>query len=30
MRQVQPLEPCTARGSIVSTPRGVLYTSYNG
>ena len=30
MRQVQPLEPCTAQGSIVSTPNGVLYTSYNG
>ena len=30
MRQVQPLEPCTAQGSIVSTPQGVLYTSYNG
>ena len=30
MRQVQPLEPCTAQGSIVSTPDGVLYTSYNG
>jgi len=30
MRQVQPVEPCTAQGSIVSTPQGVLYTSYNG
>ena len=30
LRQVQPLEPCTAQGSIVSTPTGVLYTSYNG
>lgn len=30
LRQVQPLEPCTAQGSIVSTPNGVLYTSYNG
>jgi hypothetical protein len=30
MRQVQPLEPCTSQGSIVSTPMGVLYTSYNG
>lgn len=30
LRKVQPLEPCTAQGSIVSTPSGVLYTSYNG
>ena len=30
LRQVQPLEPCTSQGSIVSTPQGVLYTSYNG
>ena len=30
LRQVQPLEPCTAQGSIVSTPQGVIYTSYNG
>ena len=30
LRQVQPIEPCTAQGSIVSTPQGVLYTSYNG
>jgi hypothetical protein len=30
LRKVQPLEPCTAQGSIVSTPHGVLYTSYNG
>lgn len=29
-RQVQPVEPCTAQGSIVSTPKGVLYTSNNG
>ena len=30
LRQVQPLEPCTSRNSIVSTPNGVLYTSNNG
>jgi hypothetical protein len=30
LRQVQPIEPCTSQGSIVSTPQGVLYTSYNG
>ena len=30
LRKVQPVEPCTAQGSIVSTPNGVLYTSYNG
>jgi hypothetical protein len=30
LRQVQPLEPCTSRLSIVSTPKGVLYTSNNG
>lgn len=30
LRQVQPIEPCTAQGSIVSTPNGVLYTSNNG
>jgi hypothetical protein len=30
LRQVQPLEPCTSQGSIVSTPQGVLYTSNNG
>ena len=29
-RQVQPLEPCTSKNSIVSTPNGVLYTSNNG
>jgi hypothetical protein len=27
---IQPLEPCTARNSIVSTPAGVLYSSPNG
>ena len=30
LRQVQPLEPCTSQGSIVSTPGGVMYTSNNG
>jgi hypothetical protein len=30
VRKVNPLEPCTAPGSIVSTPNGVLYTSNNG
>lgn len=30
LRKVQPLEPCTCQGSIVQTPRGVLYASYNG
>jgi len=30
LRQVQPLEPCTSKQSIVSTPNGVLYTSNNG
>jgi hypothetical protein len=30
LRKVQPIEPCTASKSIVSTPNGVLYTSYNG
>jgi hypothetical protein len=30
LRQVQPLEPCTSRRSIVSTQQGVLYTSNNG
>jgi hypothetical protein len=27
---IQPLEPCTSRNSIVSTPNGVLYSSPNG
>ena len=30
LRKVQPLEPCTSQGSIVSTPQGVVYTSNNG
>jgi hypothetical protein len=30
LRKVQPVEPCTAQGSIVSSPQGVIYTSYNG
>jgi hypothetical protein len=30
LRKVQPLEPCTSSGSIVSSPNGVLYTSNNG
>jgi hypothetical protein len=30
LRKVQPLEPCTSQGSIVSTSAGVFYTSYNG
>lgn len=30
LRQIQPLEPCTSRRSIVSSPNGVLYTSNNG
>lgn len=30
LAKVQPLEPCTSRNSIVSTPNGVLYSSPNG
>lgn len=30
LAKIQPLEPCTSRNSIVSTPNGVLYSSPNG
>jgi hypothetical protein len=30
LRKVNPLEPCTAPGSIASSPNGVLFTSQNG
>jgi hypothetical protein len=30
LRKVAPIEPCTAPGSIVNSPNGVLYTSNNG
>jgi hypothetical protein len=30
LRKINPIEPCTAPGSIVSTPNGVVYTSHNG
>jgi hypothetical protein len=30
LAMIQPLEPCTSRNSIVSTPNGVLYSSPNG
>jgi hypothetical protein len=30
LSKIQPLEPCTARLSIVNTPNGVLYSSPNG
>jgi hypothetical protein len=30
LRKVQPVEPCTAPQSVVSTPLGVMYTSNNG